>query len=107
MKLKLYVHLPDHALQYLKPEDLEDPEKVVQHCHFTTRESFLGYPLIGEVEAEVELIPKDQIIQGSVLMLRNKAAKLRDDARKEAAQFDSAAEKLLALPMSKPVSLKK
>lgn len=98
MKIKLYAHLDEHSLTYVKREDLADIEKVVPSLYFSRHDlSSHGNVIVGTVEVDVELLPPDQIIGNAVLALRAKAAEIRAKATKEVTELEGKAQQLLAI----------
>ena len=101
MKIKLYLTMYPSTLTYLKPADLEDPEKIVKHCQFSNAPPHQGSTsfVVGEMEVDVdfELLKPDAIIGAAAVGLRQQAADIRAKAHKEAGEVEELAQQLLAI----------
>jgi hypothetical protein len=98
MKVQLYAYLTEFDMQYLKPEDLRDVDKLVPQLHYSTVDpARISNVTVGTAEIDVELLPPEQIIGNAVLSLRSKAAGVRAKATAEAAVLEGKAQQLLAI----------
>lgn len=101
MKIKLYLTMWSFQLSRVRPEQLQDADKVFELCSLRTTppgadsEQFVVGEM--EVDVELELVPRDEMLGRAAVALRQKAAGIRAAARVEAARYDDQADQLLAI----------
>jgi hypothetical protein len=94
--LTLHAYISDFTLKYLKPEELET-EKVLDQLYFTRYPDLPGVVYVGQAEIEVEIFPRDQIVAGAVVMLRNQQAALRAEATAKCTALEGQVQQLLCI----------
>ena len=101
MKIKLYLTMWAFQLNHVRPEQLQDVNEIVDRCSFSkslpgeNSEQFVVGEM--EVDVELELVPRDEMLGRAAVALRQKAAGIRAAARVEAARYDDQADQLLAI----------
>lgn len=103
MKTTLFAFLYTHNLAVLRPKDLKDPAKVLEHCSFSQAlYKAEDKIVVGKVEIDVEIANPDDIMKGAVASLRMQQSKVKDEAREAVNALEEQIQSLMALPAPDP-----
>jgi hypothetical protein len=98
MKAKMFAYLTQQDMHILSAEDLKDVEKVSKRVYLSSHDmSAQGWVLVGHVEADIEILPPNAVVENAVVAFRAKATEIRAKATAECTQLEGLVNQLLAI----------
>lgn len=95
MKINLKICIYASVLGHFERGELT-VEKLAPYLNFTPRPN-PSEVVIGEVEVDVEVLPEDEIVGNTVIVLRAQAASIRAEAADKARAIEGRVQQLLSI----------
>lgn len=98
MEIETKAWLSQHSLQWIKPEELTDPEKAAKHISFSNHDmTGLGWTQIGTAKMELSLFSKEDMTKSAIQALEAEMANVRAEAAQKVAGLEEKKQQLMAL----------